>query len=56
MGKKLIVSTIPFEFTPEQINESMEKNSGRLVVRGILQKAVEENQNKLTVVWSTYSK
>ena len=45
MGKKLIVSTMPFEFTPEQINESMEKNSGRLVVRGILQKAVEENQN-----------
>lgn len=45
MGKKLIVSTLPFEFTPEQINESMEKNSGRLVVRGILQKAVEENQN-----------
>ena len=45
MGKKLLVSTMPFEFTAEQINESMEKNSGRLVVRGILQKAVEENQN-----------
>jgi hypothetical protein len=45
MAKKLIVSTIPFEFTPEQISESMEKNSGKLLVRGILQKASEQNQN-----------
>lgn len=45
MAKKLLVSTIPFEFTAEQINESMEKNSGRLLVRGILQKASEQNQN-----------
>jgi len=45
MAKKLLVSTIPFEFTPEQINESIEKNSGKLIVRGILQKASEQNQN-----------
>jgi hypothetical protein len=45
MAKKVIVSTLPFEFSPEQINESIEKNSGKLVVRGILQKAVEQNQN-----------
>tara|TARA_B100002019_G_scaffold291460_1_gene311682 strand:+ start:53 stop:679 length:627 start_codon:yes stop_codon:yes gene_type:complete len=45
MAKKVIVSTMPFEFSPEQINESIEKNSGRLVVRGILQKASEQNQN-----------
>lgn len=45
MAKKLIVTTMPFEFTREQISESIEKNSGRLVVRGILQKAVEQNQN-----------
>lgn len=45
MAKKLIVTTMPFEFTREQISESIEKNSGRLIVRGILQKAVEQNQN-----------
>ena len=45
MAKKLIVTTMPFEFSPEQISESIEKNSGRLLVRGILQKATEQNQN-----------
>ena len=45
MAKNLIVSTMPFEFTREQISESIEKNSGRLLVRGILQKASEQNQN-----------
>ena len=45
MAKNLIVSTMPFEFTREQISESIEKNSGRLLVRGILQKATEQNQN-----------
>jgi hypothetical protein len=45
MAKKVIVSTMPFEFSPEQINESIKQNSGRLVVRGILQKASEQNQN-----------
>ena len=45
MAKKILVSTIPFEFSPEQISESIEKNSGKLLVRGILQKATEQNQN-----------
>ena len=36
---------MPFEFSPEQISESIEKNSGKLLVRGILQKATEQNQN-----------
>ena len=45
MAKKLLVSTIPFEFSPEHISESIEKNSGKLLVRGILQKASEQNQN-----------
>lgn len=45
MGKKLLVTTMPFEFTQEQISESMEQNSGRLIVQGILQKASEQNQN-----------
>ena len=30
MGKKLLVTTMPFEFTPEQISESIEQNSGRI--------------------------
>jgi hypothetical protein len=45
MAKKVIVSTLPFEFSPEQITESINKNSGKLIVRGILQKASEQNQN-----------
>jgi hypothetical protein len=45
MAKQVIVSTIPFEFTPEQINESIKNNEGRLIVKGILQKAQEQNQN-----------
>ena len=45
MAKKLLESTMPFEFSPEQISESIEKNSGKLLVRGILQKASEQNQN-----------
>ena len=45
MGKKLLVTTMPFEFTPEQISESIEQNSGKLIVQGILQKASEQNQN-----------
>ena len=45
MGKKLLVTTMPFEFTPEHISESIEQNSGKLIVQGILQKASEQNQN-----------
>jgi len=45
MAKQVIVSTRPFEFTPEQIAESMKENSGNLVVKGVLQKAKEQNQN-----------
>ena len=45
MAKQVIVSTRPFEFTPEQIAESIKENSGNLVVKGVLQKAKEQNQN-----------
>ena len=45
MAKQVIVSTIPFEFTREQINESIKENDGRLRVRGVLQNAQEQNQN-----------
>jgi hypothetical protein len=45
MSKQLIVDYIPFQVTPQQINESMEKNGGRLIVSGILQRADAKNQN-----------
>ena len=45
MSKSLIVDYIPFEVTPQQINESMNKNGGRLIVKGVLQRAEAKNQN-----------
>ena len=45
MSKQLLVDYIPFEVTPQQINESMKENHGRLVVRGVLQRAESKNQN-----------
>ena len=45
MSKKLLVDYIPFEVTREQINESISKNGGRLVVKGTLQRANAKNQN-----------
>ena len=43
--KEIIVDYIPFEITPQQINESMKNNDGRLVVKGVLQRADAKNQN-----------
>ena len=43
--KEIIVDYIPFEITPQQINEAMNKNGGRLVVKGVLQRAEAKNQN-----------
>ncbi len=43
--KQLIVDYIPFEVRPDQINESMKENNGKLVVKGILQRADTKNQN-----------
>ena len=45
MSKQLLVDYIPFEVTQQQINESLSKNDGRLVVNGILQRAEAKNQN-----------
>ena len=45
MAKQVIVDYIPFEVTPQQINEAMSKNNGRLVVKGVLQRAESKNQN-----------
>tara|TARA_Y100000817_G_scaffold304721_1_gene288045 strand:+ start:548 stop:1213 length:666 start_codon:yes stop_codon:yes gene_type:complete len=45
MSKQIIVDYIPFEVTRETINESMKNNGGRLVVKGVLQRAESKNQN-----------
>ena len=44
MLKQLLVDYIPFEVTPQQINESLAKN-GKLIVAGVLQRADAKNQN-----------
>ena len=43
--KQLIVDYLPFEVGPDQINEAMKENNGKLVVRGVLQRADTKNQN-----------
>ena len=43
--KQVIVDYIPFEITPTQINESMKENNGKLIVKGVLQRAEAKNQN-----------
>lgn len=43
--KQLLIDTIPFQFTRQQIAESIRKNSGRLIVSGKLQAAETPNQN-----------
>ena len=43
--KQLIVYYLPFEVKPEQINESMKENNGKLIVHGVLQRAEAKNQN-----------
>ena len=45
MSKKILVDYIPFEISREQINESITENNGRLVVKGVLQRAESKNQN-----------
>ena len=43
--KNIIVDYIPFEITQQQINESIKENNGRLIVKGVLQRAEAKNQN-----------
>ena len=45
MSKQLIVDYMPFEISREAINESLEENGGRLIVKGTLQRAEAKNQN-----------
>ena len=45
MSKQLIVDYNVFEVSPQQINESLTQNDGRLIVTGVLQRADAKNQN-----------
>lgn len=43
--KQVLVDYIPFSISKQQITESLKNNNGRLVVKGILQRAESTNQN-----------
>jgi len=45
MNKKLLVDVRPFEISRQKIDESIKENKGRLVVKGVLQRAESKNQN-----------
>jgi hypothetical protein len=45
MNKQLLVDYTVFEVSPQQINESLTQNNGRLIVTGVLQRANAQNQN-----------
>ena len=44
-NKILIMDWITFEVSPEQLNESIKENNGKLIVSGVLQRADAKNQN-----------
>lgn len=45
MNKQLLIDYTLFEVSPQQINESLAQNGGRLIVSGVLQRADAKNQN-----------
>jgi hypothetical protein len=45
MERQVLVDYIPFQVTPQQINESMANNGGRVIVEGVLQRSGAKNQN-----------
>jgi hypothetical protein len=45
MNKQLLIDYNVFEVTPQQINESLANNGGRLIVQGVLQRAEAKNHN-----------
>jgi hypothetical protein len=44
-NRQLLVDYALFEVTPQQINESLSQNGGRLIVSGVLQRAEAKNHN-----------
>ncbi len=45
MDKNLLVEYIPFDVSKKQISESIKENNGKLIVKGVLQRAEAKNQN-----------
>jgi hypothetical protein len=45
MSKRLLIDYTPFEVSSQMINESEQKNNGRVIVTGCLQRADAKNQN-----------
>ena len=45
MEKQVLVDYSPFQVTPQQINESISNNDGRVIVEGVLQRSGAKNQN-----------
>ena len=45
MNKKLLVDVRPFEISRTKIDESIKENDGKLIVKGVLQRAESKNQN-----------
>lgn len=45
MDKKLIVEYMPFSVSPGVILESMKENEGKILIKGVLQRANAKNQN-----------
>ena len=43
--KQVLIETMPFEFSKQQINESISKNNGMLIVKGKCQRANTKNRN-----------
>ncbi len=43
--RKLLTEWLAFEYTPELIKESKEKNNGKIMMTGVLQKSDTLNQN-----------
>lgn len=45
MSKKIIVDYIPFKISPDILIESIKTNNGKVIVKGVLQRANAKNQN-----------
>ena len=45
MDKQLLVDYTVFEVSPQAINESLSQNNGKLIVKGVLQRAEAKNHN-----------
>ena len=45
MNKQLLVDVRPFDISTTKINESIKDNGGKLIVKGVLQRAEAKNQN-----------